>query len=99
MEGCPEGENTVLTREQAKKQPCPLMPTTKSYEYHANGTGIAYEVIEYGKCTGEECPKWRTEKWTGESVPIMGIVGKQCATVLPAPTATATAEADHARLR
>lgn len=58
MEGCPEGENTVLTREQAKKQPCPLMPTTKSYEYHANGTGIAYEVIEYGKCTGEECPKW-----------------------------------------
>ena len=59
MEGCPEDGNAVLTREQAKKQPCPLMPTTKIYEYHANGAGIAYEAIEYGKCTGEECPKWR----------------------------------------
>lgn len=47
MEGCPEGGNAVLTRRMAKKQHCPLMPTTKSYEYHANGTGIAYEVIEY----------------------------------------------------
>ncbi|WP_279059837.1 hypothetical protein [Bilophila wadsworthia] len=55
----------MLTREQAKKQPCPLMPTTKSYEYHANGTGIAYEVIEYGKCTDEECPKWRDGKKEG----------------------------------
>ena len=85
MEGCLEDGTAVLTREQAKKQPCPLMPTTKIYEYHANGAGIAYEAIEY-------------EKWTGEGVPIMGIVGKQCATVLPAPTATATVEADHARL-
>ena len=25
-------------------------------------SGIAYEVIEYGKCTGEECPKWRDGK-------------------------------------
>ena len=65
MEGCPEGGNTVLTREQAKKQPCPLMPTTKSYEYHANGAGIAYEAIEYGKCAGEECPKWRDGKVDG----------------------------------
>ena len=53
MEGCLEDGNAVLTREQAKKQPCPLMPTTKIYEYHANGAGIAYEAIEYGKCTDQ----------------------------------------------
>lgn len=99
MEGCPEDGNAVLTREQAKKQPCPLMPTTKIYEYHANGAGIAYEAIEYGKCTGEECPKWRDGKVDGGRCSYNGDVGKQCATVLPAPTATATAEADHARLR
>lgn len=46
----------------------------------------------------KNAPSGGTEKWTEESVPIMGIVGKQCATVLPAPTATATVEADHARL-
>ena len=111
MEGCPEGGNAVLTRRMAKKQHCPLMPTAKIYEHHVNGVQINCEVIEYEKCTGEECPKWQdgktdgkvcpyggTEKWTGEGVPIMGIVGKQYATVLPAPTATATVEADHARL-
>ena len=46
----------------------------------------------------KNAPNGGTEKWTGEGVPIMGIVGKQYATVLPAPTATATVEADHARL-
>ena len=85
MEGCPEGGNAVLTRRMAKRQHCPLMPTAKIYEHHVNGVQINCEVIEY-------------EKWTGEGVPIMGIVGKQYATVLPAPTATATVEADHARL-
>ena len=87
----------MLTRRMAKKQHCPLMPTAKIYEHHVNGVQINCEVIEYEKCTGEECPKWRDGK-VDEGVPIMGIVGKQYATVLPAPTATATVEADHARL-
>lgn len=88
----------MLTRRMAKRQHCPLMPTAKIYEHHVNGVQINCEVIEYEKCTGEECPKWRDGKVDGEGVPIMGIVGKQYATVLPAPTATATVEADHARL-
>ena len=49
----------MLTRRMAKRQHCPLMPTTKTYKYHANGAGIAYEVIEYGRCMGEGYPKWR----------------------------------------
>ena len=98
MEGCPEGGNTVLTREQAKKQPCPLMPLAKIYEHHVNGVQLNCEIIEYEKCTGEECPKWRDGKVDGGRCSYNGDCRKAVSTVLPAPTATATVEADHARL-
>ena len=65
MEGCTEGGNAVLTRRMAKRQHCPLMPTAKIYEHHVNGVQINCEVIEYEKCTGEECPKWRDGKVDG----------------------------------
>ena len=58
----------MLTRRMAKRQHCPLMPTTKTYKYHANGAGIAYEVIEYGRCMGEEYPKWRDGNDNGKSM-------------------------------
>ncbi|MEQ2846456.1 ERF family protein [Bilophila wadsworthia] len=41
---------------------------TLSVEYcffHVNGVQINCEVIEYEKCTGEECPKWRDGKVDG----------------------------------
>ena len=67
MEGCPEDGNAVLTRRMAKRQHCPLMPTAKIYEHHVNGVQINCEVIEYEKCTGEECRQnGGTEKWTGK---------------------------------
>lgn len=98
MEGCPEGGNAVLTRRMAKKQHCPLMPTAKIYEHHVNGVQINCEVIEYEKCTGEECPKWWDGKVDGGRCSYNGDCRKAVSTVLPAPTATATVEADHARL-
>ena len=76
MEGGPEGGNTVLTRRMAKRQHCPLMPTSKIYEHHVNGVQINSEDIEYEQCTGEECPQWRDgmpgyddpnrPEWTGK---------------------------------
>ena len=55
----------MLTRRMAKRQHCPLMPTAKIYEHHVNGVQINCEVIEYEKCTGEECRKWRDGKVDG----------------------------------
>ena len=69
MEGCPEGGNAVLTRRMAKRQHCPLMPMAKIYEHHVNGVQINCEIIEYEKCTGEECPKWQDGKTDGKVCP------------------------------
>lgn len=97
----------MLTRRMAKRQHCPLMPTTKTYKYHANGAGIAYEVIEYGRYMGEGTPSGGTETITEKYALMKKTAGKivlappilTTAAAVPIPNATAAAEADHARLR
>lgn len=89
----------MLTRAQAKKQSCPLMPVAKTYESHPNTGGVSREIIEYHTCRGEGCPRWQDGKTDGKNVPMTGSMGTPCTTAIPAPNATATAEADHARIR
>ena len=88
----------MLTRRMAKRQHCPLMPMAKIYETMSTVSRSTARSSNTKSVRAKNAPNGKTEKLTGRYAPMR----KHAASVLraiPAPTATATVEADHARLR
>lgn len=48
----------MLTREEARQQPCRDHIDSIEYDYHHNGDGVAHKIFHYHNCTANDCPKW-----------------------------------------